>query len=120
MKKYFLVLGLLLASSCKTPCSDPKSSASLLSGAIIGAWDCKNGEAVKAAVSEKLASVNFCQNPAPQQMRGMISSLVCPLVVKELQSVVAKQVPAEWQCDPNKIGANAAMGLSALCSMLPF
>jgi hypothetical protein len=122
MRKLTLLLASLLLFGCKTPCSDPGSVASIFANMAINDWQCTNPQQVLADISSAAEKYGLCQaNAIPKkQIKGVIATVICPIVIGELQSLAAGAVPKDWGCNPGLVGPNFAAALTTLCASLPF
>jgi len=119
MKKLLMLCLFLLAlTGCKIDCSDPASVPSKVTAVVVSQWACQNPAAVQADLATVASKYGLCTEGG--QMKGPIASVVCPILVKGLQSLAADQVPPGWQCDPSKVGSGFAAGLTLLCMQIPF
>ena len=120
MKKLLALIVLFALVGCKEPCDAPGSVATIVSNAVSKAWQCQNPTQVLADVSTVCSKLDLCTVPPAGTKGGAIANVACPLVVGELQSLAAGQVPSSWQCNSAAVGANFAAALTALCEQLPF
>ena len=127
MKKVLVALIALFGIvACKTPCSQPGSAAAMVSNAVAAKWQCSAPDKVLADVSQACAKLGLCTVPPTLpasrsgQVGGPIANTACPLIVGELQSLAASQVPPAWGCNPSAVGSTFAAGLLALCEAIPF
>lgn len=117
MKLLSFIIAMLFLVACK-PCNDPSAPPLKVAYAIEAAWSCQNHAQVEHDVEAWFESRNMCT--APAGARGVLASLVCPVAVEGLREWAAGQVPTNWECDSSKVGRDAAMGLTALCELIPF
>ena len=125
MKKLLLVLPFLILTACPK-CDDPNGPPVVLANYISSQWACKNSTAVKSDVETWFASKKLCSKDdvlaleKEKNYTGIVANLVCPLLADALRLYAISKVPASWECDPTKIGADAAAAIVYICELAPF
>jgi len=122
--KYLLPLVFLFFAGCTKPCSQVEI-VSAASKALASQWECQNPQALEKWVDGLASKVGVCKPELvalfkKKPKKGIFGSFICPLLVEELRKIGASQVPPEAMCNPNKVGAGAAIALEAACNAIPF
>jgi hypothetical protein len=126
MKKLglFLVMALSLAS-CKTGCDAENVLTNGLANTIATAGHCSNVAAIQTSVTAFVSKVapNVCSavadaTKAGAPPRGVIGTIVCPLVAQAAGAYVGSQIPAAWGCSAP--GSTVGVLVLDACELLPF
>lgn len=111
-------------------CSAETIVTTAAAGAIASADSCSNVAQIQADIQAKLGSINLCASAQVQaqlaalkqkqgdKFKGIVGSIVCPLAVDGIISLINAAPPASWGCKGN---ADIGTALSAACiSVVPY
>jgi len=110
----FIVCMAVSFTGCKK-CSDPTGVAMKTSDYIAVKWNCKRPDLVQRDVLSWMGKKSLCEVET-----GLISGIVCPIVASGIRKYAASKVPAEWECQEDLIGKDAASAFSLICGMIPY
>lgn len=113
-----LLVGLFAFSGCKLGCDAEKVITEKLSGAIASGLQCTNQTQIQADIVSILDETNVCFKP--EEKRGPIALIVCPVLANAGVAFLGTQVPASWQCNPSVAQTGVAAVLTQFCQLLPF
>lgn len=117
--KLFLILALGLLGACTKPagCVLQDQAATIATSVIVSNLACTNSDAVRSSVIDVISQSGICSD---KMQVGLIADTFCPLLVSQLQSLIAtKVIPPEWGCDAQSATGDVASALLAACKKIP-
>lgn len=111
-------------------CSAETVATTTMAAAIASAAGCKNVSQMQVDIQGWLGKANLCQAAAVQAQlkaisnksmaagkeKGIVASIVCPIVIDSIQSGIGQTFPTAWQCSGSALTATA---LSTACLAIP-
>lgn len=106
-------------------CSVETLATTAIAGAIASTDSCTNVTQMQSDIQGALGSINLCQSAAVQAQlsklaqksvasgkdKGLVGSIVCPLAVDAVMTLIGTKVPATWGCTGSS-SVSAAISLA--------
>lgn len=120
---------LMIMFGCNTPCSEsvivvPAANYLTTQWACVDLQGNPNVKCMTNLLGGIASKIGVCTQATAMMKNGKsagpIASLMCPLVIGELKNLLVKNSSPVQQCgcDPSKVGALIAGGVSAICSAI--